>query len=262
MSRFFTTEIAAFDDLYFITVKSNFLHRRADLTVFQPVQAVGMTGIPLVILLHGVYGSHWAWALKGKVHQTAQRLIDTGAIRPMVLAMPSDGLFGDGSGYVPHKSEDYERWITEEVITVVKEQFPSVQDTSPLFITGLSMGGFGALRLGAKYPHVFRAFSGLSSMTHFNQLRKFVQDFDELSYKASEQDGVIDWLLMNKDVLPPFRFDCGSDDTLLQYNRLLHKQLIDHRIAHIYEEFAGGHSWDYWLEHIAKTLLFFHQCLR
>jgi putative tributyrin esterase len=64
-------------------------------------------------------------------------------------------LFGDGSGYVPHKTENYERWIVEDVIEVIKEQLPMVTQNSPIFITGLSIGGFGALRLGAKYPSVF-----------------------------------------------------------------------------------------------------------
>ena len=97
-------------------------------------------GVPVVILLHGVYGSHWAWTMKGKAHETAQRLIDEGKIKPMILVMPSDGLFGDGSAYVPHKTENYEQWIVEDVIQVVKERIPQATDDSPIFITGLSMG--------------------------------------------------------------------------------------------------------------------------
>lgn len=256
-SNFFTTEIASFQGLDFITVKSNALQKRADLTVYTPPNTEGI--LPIVVLLHGVYGSHWAWTMKGNVHTTAQKLIDDGQIRPMILVMPSDGLYGDGSGYVPHKTENYEKWIVEEVIQVVKEQVPQATDDSPIFITGLSMGGFGALRLGAKYPQVFRAFSGLSSITHFEQLRLFVSDFETLAKDASEQDGVLDWMLHNKDILPPFRFDCGHKDLLIEPNRNLHKALTEHGIAHVYEEFPGEHSWDYWVEHIRGTLLFFNQ---
>ena len=218
-----------------------------------------MSGIPLVILLHGVYGSHWSWVAQGNVHQTAQSLINAGQIRPMMLVMPSDGLFGDGSGYVPHREDNYETWIVEDVIEVIREQFPNVTASSPLFIAGLSMGGFGALRLGAKYPQVFRGFSGLSSITHFNQLRDFVVDFATLQRDALEQDGVLDWLLKNKAMLPPFRFDCGEADSLLEANRSLHESLMAHNIDHTYEEFAGAHAWEYWQIHIEKTLLFFSQ---
>lgn len=257
MSSFFTIENAFFQGLHFITVKSNALKKRADLAVYTPSTTEGV--LPIVILLHGVYGSHWAWAVKGKVHETAQKLIDAGQIKPMMLVMPSDGLYGDGSGYVPHKTADYERWIVEDVIEVIKEQFPQATNESPIFITGLSMGGFGAMRLGPKYPSLFRAFSGLSSITHFSQLGEFVEDFQQLKTDALEQDSVWDYLLKNKDHLPPFRFDCGSEDILIEHNRELHKNLSINNIPHTYQEFSGGHSWEYWEEHIADTLLFFNQ---
>lgn len=258
-SQFFTTEIASFDGLQLITVKSNALKRRADLSVFVPPHSEGV--LPVVILLHGVYGSHWAWAVKGKAHKTAQQLIHADQIQPMILAMPSDGLYGDGSGYVQHQNADYEKWIVEDVIQVVKEQFPQATDESPVFIAGLSMGGYGALRLGAKYPQVFRAFSGLSSITHFEQIGEFVDDFEQLKKDALEQDGVLDWMLKNQASLPPFRFDCGTEDLLIEHNRQLHTALEQEGIPHQYEEFTGGHNWEYWEEHLRETLLFFEQYL-
>jgi enterochelin esterase-like enzyme len=257
MSQFFTTEKATFQGLDFITVKSNALKKRADITVFSPPNAGKNT--PLVILLHGVYGSHWAWAMKGNAHITTQNLIEAGQIKPMILAMPSDGLYADGSGYVPHQNADYERWIVDDVIEVMKEQYQEITDESPIFIAGLSMGGFGALRLGAKYPTVFKAFSGLSSITHFNQISEFVADFEQLKHDALEQDSVLEWILENKETISPFRFDCGTDDILIEHNRQLHIELKNNGIPHIYEEFSGGHTWEYWSEHLAKTLLFFNK---
>ena len=166
MSKFFTTETAEYHDLHFITVKSRAMNRRADITVYNPcLEKEHLKSVPLVILLHGVYGSHWAWALKGKVYETLNQMIASGEVSPMILAMPSDGLFGDGSGYLPHISENYERWITEDVIEVMNEQYPEIDEKSPVFIAGLSMGGYGALRLGAKYPHLFHGISGLSYIT-------------------------------------------------------------------------------------------------
>jgi putative tributyrin esterase len=259
MSQFFTTEISSYDVLDFITIKSKALRKRADITVFNPSKNDNSgKSIPLVILLHGVYGSHWAWTMKGKVHETARNLISEGKIKPMVLVMPSDGLFGDGSGYVPHKTENYEKWIVEDVISLAKEQITQVDDESPIFISGLSMGGFGALRLGAKYPELFRAFSGLSSITHFEQLKQFLSDFESLKNQSLEHDGVIDWMIKNKTTLPPFRFDCGTNDILIEHNRHLHLELENHNIPHIFKENPGEHSWEYWKKHIADTLIFFN----
>lgn len=244
-----------FQGFEFITVKSNALKKRADITVFKPKGYTEFAGV--VILLHGVYGSHWAWSVKGNVHETTQKMVDEKQIKPMILVMSFDGLFGDGSGYLPHKTENYEEWIVYDVLQVIKEQIPEVKEVTPIFITGLSMGGYGAMRLAAKYPEKFAAFSGLSSITAFEQMKIFVADFDDLENNVTTKDNVIDWLSTNKDSLPPFRFDCGTDDILIEYNRLLHQQLLTKNISHIYKEHSGAHTWDYWAEHIKESLKFF-----
>ena len=80
------------------------------MSLFIPPGIDGKDNVPLVMLLHGVYGSHWAWSRKGGAHHTAARLIEQGQIPPMVLAMPSDGLWGDGSGYIQHRADTEPRF--------------------------------------------------------------------------------------------------------------------------------------------------------
>ncbi|RYU93479.1 alpha/beta hydrolase [Emticicia agri] len=260
MSKFFTIEISdptyERDHLRYVTVKSKALKKRTDISLFVPEGPI--KGI--VILLHGVYGSHWAWSLTGGVHQTTQALIDQKKIAPMLLIMPSDGLFGDGSGYLPHHSENYEDWIVSDLKDLIYEIQPDLNPDLPLFITGLSMGGYGAMRLGAKYPHVFKSFSGLSSITEFSQLKQFLENNDDtqLKYNVLAEESTLQWILANKGLLPLFRFDCGKADLLIEDNRRLHQALIVNNIPHIYEEFDGAHEWPYWQEHIVDTLLFFN----
>ncbi len=264
MSRFFTTEISdpefEFDHLRWITVKSRALKGRADITVYVPPVLQPDLQLDIVILLHGVYGSHWAWSLKGGVHKTANRLIEQGKMRPMVLVMPSDGFFGDGSGYLPHQTENYEQWIVEELINVVQEHIAGVSEKSNTFITGLSMGGYGAMRLGAKYPTVLRSFSGHSSVTEFSQLALFLEGNDdrELSKSVRSKESVLECILANKEKLPHFRFDCGTEDLLIDFNRQLHRKLEENNIQHTYIEYAGGHQWEYWRTHVEDSLLFFN----
>lgn len=264
MSKFFTTEMSypenEFDHLRFITVKSNALHRRADITVYIPTNINVDLTLDVVILLHGVYGSHWAWAMNGGVHKTTYRLIQQGKMRPMVLVMPSDGLHGDGSGYLKHQQEDYEKWIVEDVIAVVREQITRVNEKSNFFITGLSMGGYGALRLGAKYPEIFRSFSGLSSITEFAQMALFLEpgEFEKLSELVLTHENVLECILANKERLPHFYFDCGREDLLIGFNRKLHYSLKESNIPHTYVEHDGAHQWTYWQTHIEESLLFFN----
>lgn len=240
-----------------VTVKSPALGARADASVYVPDQAGGLEKVPVVILLHGVYGSHWSWAGKGRAHTTLQSLIDAGEVSPMILAMPSDGLWGDGSAYLNHNGRDYEKWIVDEVPTLVSEVTGNAPD-APLFIAGLSMGGYGALRLGATYPERFNAFAGHSSITRFSEMSQFVEEpLDSYRDVDEEESSVITAMLRNRDRLPPFHFDCGADDPLIEGNRRLYSQLQAAGIDCSYQEFPGGHEWPYWIRHIRETFRFF-----
>lgn len=249
------------EHLRHVTVKSPALGQRVDLTVFVPPAVRGLADVPLVILLHGVYGSHWAWTRSGGAHRTAARLIAEKKIPPLVLAMPSDGLWGDGSGYLPHRTQDFERWIVTEVPAAAAHAAPGVTSASPLFLAGLSMGGFGALRIGAKFPARFRAIAGHSSITHFDQLGQFVEERLPSFTALAEDRSVLETMLRHRERLPRIRFDCGTSDPLLGPNRALNAELVRAGVAHIYEEFPGGHEWSYWETHLADTLQFFAAAL-
>jgi len=247
--------------LRFVTVKSAALGQRADLLLFVPPQAAALRDVPLVLLLHGVYGSHWAWAFQGGAHLTAQRLIDSGDIPPLVLAMPSDGLWGDGSGYVAHGTQDVERWIIDEVPAAARAACTACSAASPLFIAGLSMGGFGALRLAGRHPQRFVAAAGHSSVTEAAQLDALMAETRAGWATAPTDTRVIAALRDARAPLPALRFDCGRDDPFIAANRLLHAELQAAGIPHEYAEHDGGHGWAYWAQHLEDTLRFFGQAL-
>lgn len=262
MSRFRTIRISEpqfeHDNLRFLTFKSPALKARGDVSLFVPPHIEEAQNLPLVLLLHGVYGSHWSWAMMGGAHRIAQQMIEQKRLRPMVIAMPSDGLWGDGSGYVRHDVADYDRWIMEDVVGCVTETLPVLSVKSPLFIAGLSMGGFGALRLGAKYAARFAGISAHSAITHYSQLQQFVEEplASYTAHNSEDELSILSWLQRNKESLPALRFDCGEDDVLVAANRQLHSDLTTLNIPHSYSEFAGEHNWDYWREHLRDTLLF------
>ena len=211
----------------------------------------------LVILLHGVYGSHWSWASKGGAHRIAARLIASGEIPPMALAMPSDGLWGDGSCYVQHASgEDYERWIIDDVPAAAALACDALAG-APLFLCGLSMGGYGALRLAARHGSKIAAASAHSAATSLEEMDIFVdEDLSALQVPPGEA-ALIHCLRQNRAHLPPFRFDCGQDDVLLPQNQSLHAELLSEGISHAFEELPGDHSWPYWTQNLPKSLGFF-----
>ena len=262
MSTFRTVEISdpAFekDHLRFITVKSKYLKGRGDICLFVPPGIESLEEIPLVILLHGVYGSCWSWALSGGVHRSAISMINEGVIPPMLIAMPSDGLWGDGSGYVEHDGINFEKWIAEEVPAVIKISSPGITRFSKIFIGGLSMGGFGALKIGVKYAGIFSAISAHSSLTNLEQMKLFAEE-DINHYKQIDptEEDILETILKYQHKLPDIRFDCGTSDTLIEENRLLHQQLLWNEITHVYMESDGKHEWPYWQKQVRASLTFF-----
>jgi S-formylglutathione hydrolase FrmB len=267
VSRFRTVEVSdpayESDGLRHVTVHSAALRGRGDLTVWAPPGlADGPGPLPVVVLMHGVYGSHWAWALKAGAHRTAARLVAAGEVPPLVLAMPSDGLWEDGSGYLPRRDRDAESWIVDDVPAAAREAVPAADaDAAGMCIAGLSMGGFGALRLGASHPDRYRAVSGLSSITDLAQIADFTGVTPVEAWMDESHTTVIEPMLRNRDRLPPVRFDCGVDDPLIEANRRLHADLDAAGIAHVYEEHPGGHEWPYWTKHLEATLRFFGAAL-
>ncbi len=242
------------DGLRFATVKSRALGGRGDVSFFVPRAERIDT---LLILLHGVWGSHWVWPFKGNAHRIAQKLIADQTIAPLAIAMPSDGLLRDGSGYLTWPDgPDIERWIVDEVPALARLAVPALRHDASLAIAGLSMGGYGALRLGAKYATSFCAIAAHSAITDVEDFTSFVEEplSAYLACAPREELDTAYWIRRHRDTLPPLQFDCGTEDALLKSNRRLHDELANAGVAHSYVEHPGGHEWTYWQHHLADTL--------
>lgn len=240
-----------------VTVNSPSLGGRGDLAVHTTPGVDLPQNVPVVVLLHGVYGSVWNWSLLGGAHTTLDRLVVAGEIAPMVLAMPSDGMRGEGTGYLRHPGFDAESWIVDDVVDAVTEMIGEVTPSSPLCFGGNSMGGFGAARLGLRDDRV-RAIAMHSAITHLDQLAEFT--VDDIGAAADLDPAERDLLFHfdeHADRLPPIHIDCGRADPLAAANRELHEQLRDRGVDHEYAEFDGEHNWDAWSGRIEHGLRFF-----
>jgi putative tributyrin esterase len=215
-----------------MTFYSQALQGRADVSLFVPQALEARANVPIVILLHGVYGSHWSWFLQGGAHVAASSLMEQQKIRPRLLVAPYDGLRGDGTGYLrwggQNGGQNYESWICDDLIACLESQFCGAGQSAEIFIAGLSMGGYGALRLGAKYPRRFRGISAHSAITAPEQFRDFVRDITSLRTDPPEDLDVLHWLSLHRNELPPLRFDCGEDDSLFAANQTLHRKMVRH----------------------------------
>jgi S-formylglutathione hydrolase FrmB len=222
---------------------------RADLSAVQ----VGTKPVAVALFLHGVYGSHWSWNLQGGLAETARQLERSGRIPGLLIVTPSDGLAGDGSAYLDGVP-DYESWVADEAPAVAAEVVGAPSGL-PLVICGLSMGGYGALRIAGRRRRQVTAASAHSAVTRLVDHRPFGENTPHAA--PAQHANLVDVLSSPGEPLPHIRFDCGLNDPLLAANRRLHTELDEAGVAHDYQEFPDGHSWAYWAAHVEDSLRFF-----
>jgi S-formylglutathione hydrolase FrmB len=245
----------------FCTVRSPALGRRGDVVFYNADSAC--PDVPVIILLHGVFGSAWSWAFQGGAHSIYERLRAAGTIGEFALVMPSDGLEGDGSGYVNRAAGRFDDWIAAEVVALARARIAQMSAASPVFIAGLSMGGFGALRLAVLHPGTFAAASAHSPVCEAADFRHFTRD-NPLSgaLDPSMPQDLADLCEAQGEALPPIRFDCGDADVLRPSVDRFARRLTRAGIHHRYDQLSGGHDWACWSGAFAHTLRFFETIAR
>lgn len=130
--------------------------------VYLPSGDAPEDGWPVLYLLHGLNGTAADWTNLGNVASTLDRLIATRRIKPLVVVMPEGG----SSWYVDSSEVggpgNYATAIGHDLPDAVENAFPVGTDRLHRAIAGVSMGGYGALRLALKAPERFAAVAALS----------------------------------------------------------------------------------------------------
>ena len=187
-----------------------------------PVVAIVPEGVsaaepcPVVYLLHGYSGDETAWL---KIKPSLPAIADRERI---AFICPGVG----NSWYLDSKVREkslYETFMTRELLPAVEARYPVARDRSGRAITGLSMGGFGAMSLAIKHKGLFGA--------------------------AGSTSGGLD--------IRPFVFDCGYDDFFFEVNNDFHDELLRRGIMHDFYVRPGGHTGAYWGNAIDFQIVFF-----
>jgi len=249
--------------------KSELLGKQTTAEVLLP--DVGRGPFPVFYLLHGLSDDATMWLRRSRLEVYLSGL-------PLIVVMPDGyrGFYTDNEDGPP-----FARHIGEELPGVIERFFPAKPERGARAIGGLSMGGYGALRVGLDYSDRFCSlnshsgafgWAGQSGVDAYREVARqrgwsdaFVDEMKRIfgpDPRGSKHD-VVTLAIEAKRLgwLPRLRLDCGTDDFLLPDNRRLHAELVAAGIDHQYEEFSGAHTWDYWDLHICDALSFHAESL-
>lgn len=230
---------------------SNSLGMQADVNVVLPIGANVTTpegGFRCLWLLHGYGDDNTNWVRWSSIERYASEY-------NICVIMPAGG----HSYYTDMKyGEKYYTYIAKELPAAIHNMLPVSDKREDNFICGLSMGGYGALKIALKENDHFCAVAGLSAVTEMRERSKRPFLFPVFGEQGMTDDSDdLYWLVkekQNEKNKPRFFMGCGTEDDLLDECRDFTKALVDAGYDVTEKESAGEHSWVFWDEYIQYVL--------
>jgi enterochelin esterase family protein len=253
---------------------SKILHRSVRYCVMLPpnYDADAKKKYPVIYFLHGL----------GENEQTLLRTGGWGFIEDLhhdhkigdLLMVAPEG----GGGFFINSADGrnpYSDFFITEFMPYIEAHYRIERRRSSRGITGLSMGGYGALRFAFAYPELFGSVSAQSPALITESPRELDQDLKQAGPLSRLLGSVfgnpIDVAHWNQN--NPFQLarknraqirgqfiyiNCGQQDEygFAEGATAMHKQLTAEKIPHEFHLYPGGHNAEYFLSHLGETIEF------
>ena len=209
----------------------------------------------VVYLLHGHSGNNESWFKLGNVGPYADQY-------GIIIVCPD----GDTSWYWDSPIDPtyrYETFVSIELPAWVDATYRTNATRTGRAITGLSMGGHGALWNGIRHQDVFGAVGSTSGGVDIRPFPKNWNMPDRLGKKEDNPQywedytvtNIVDWVPTDGSLA--MIVDCGTEDFFYKVNCELHEKLAARGVPHDFYVRPGRHNWPYWTNSIKYQLLFF-----
>ena len=220
------------------------------------------TRYPVLYLLHGLTGHYSDWITKTNVADYASKY-------RMIVVTPegNDGWYTDSATV---GSEQYESYFLKELIPDVQQRYRTVETRFGRGVAGLSMGGYGALKFGLKFPATFIFAASMSgALDAASWTEKDLKDpgatrdsvlsvFGRAGSEARKANDIFELVrgvsAARVASLPYFYLDCGTEDPLFSFNPQFAALLREKKIPHEFRQLPGNHNWAYWDQQVQEVL--------
>ena len=241
-----------------VAIKSAKMGRDINATIVVPEQYfdpdLQEEQFPVVYLLHGADGSYRDWPSKADLDDLASEY-------GVIIACPD----GQDSWYFDSPIDpkmQFETFVTQELVAYVDGHYRTLPERRYRAITGLSMGGHGALWCAWRHPDVFGACGSMSGGVDISQFPDRWNIHKRLGAYADNKQrwqdhSVVSLVPKLKDGQQAIIIDDGSEDFFYKVNCELHDALLKAKISHDFTIRPGNHSWNYWVNSLDYHMLFF-----
>ena len=210
-------------------------------------------------LFHGAYGDYSDWMRNTSIERYAQK-------RRLAVIMPSVGNSFYQDMYL---GDAFLTFVSEELPHFVQTAFPLSSAREDNFTAGLSMGGYGALKVALSKPEQYAAAASLSGAVDLVSLAKdnanasgshpfaFERIFRDHIHLENTDADLFHLIRRNRAENRPSTklfISCGTEDFLYPLHQDTKKALIALDADAHFEEHPGAHSWQYWDKHIQSAL--------
>ena len=245
-----------------LLVNSPSMNKDVQVVVVTPDAALGKKAVacPVIYLLHGYGGNAKTWiGVKPDLPQIADE-------KGIIFVCPD----GKNSWYWDSPKDPsyrYETFVSSELVKYIDGHYKTIADRKGRAITGLSMGGHGAMWNAIRHKDTFGAGGSTSGGV---DIRPFPLNWDmskqlgEFAYnkKVWDEHTVINQIdkIENGDLA--IIIDCGEADFFLNVNKDLHNRLLARKINQYFITSPGGQKGKYWNNSIDYQIMFFDKFLK
>lgn len=237
-----------------LVFKSHYLPQNDTVLVYQPMMTGDIKQYPIIYLLHGYGGDYTQWNKIVNLQAYAEKY---GAI----IVCP-DGLKDSWYFDSPrHADMKFESFFIKELMPKINKSY--YVDSTMSFVSGLSMGGHGAMYLFLRNPGLFYSAASTSGVLdlHASGL-KFTSLSNRLGDYKTHKKVFDSYSSINKlDTLAfstrEILIDCGTRDHLYNANVAFYEKCKEKRIQAHFISSPGRHNAEYWRKSIEHHFVFF-----
>ncbi len=204
---------------------------------------------PVLYMLHGFLNPYYEW------DRQTTLAVEAAKYDLVVVLVQGDNSFYLNSASAP--KDRYMSYFFRDLLPEIRGHYRVMSETYGQAIAGVSMGGYGALLYGLRFPGAFAfvgSFAGVPNLMSDDELQKNLEPFGATAAfgpRGGETRTENDPMALLRKVekgtpLPYFFLQVGNDDEFLPQNLTFAAELREHGVAHELHLAPGAHEWDVW----------------